>query len=350
MSLRQSTVYQNDIDSVLADSNINWDALNGKKMLITGASGLIGGLLVSCLVCGNQRGMLDCEIYALARNEEKARKLFGADFNDVNWIFSDVETVDLGDIKPDFIIHAASPTSSKGFVEKPVEVLEAGILGTRNLLEQVAKQGIEKFVYLSTMEVYGAHQGDEKVTEDTQLSVDSAVVRNCYPISKIVAENFCVSYFSEYGVPISIARLTQTFGPGVAYDDGRVFAEFARCAIEKRDILLKTEGKTKRNYLYTADAARAIFTLLLTKDSNGEIYNVANEDTYCSIKEMAELVCGLYGGSVGFDLSQDTSAFAPTLCMNLSCEKIHKLGWKAETPLEEMFKHLIEFMKADIDG
>ncbi|MBO4235316.1 MAG: NAD(P)-dependent oxidoreductase [Firmicutes bacterium] len=347
MSFRDSHVYQNDINSVLADSNINWEELDGKRILITGASGLIGGLIVSCIVSGKERGIFDCEIYALARSEEKVRNLFGEDYDCVKWIFSDVENATLDDINVDYIIHAASATSSKGFIEKPVEVLRTGILGTMNLLEYARSHDLRRFLYLSTMEVYGAHQGDDKVTEDTPTFANPYVVRDCYPISKITAENMCISYGAEYRVPVTIARLTQTFGPGVSYGDGRVFAEFARCAIEKRNIVLHTEGKTRRNYLYTADAARALFTLLLDDDADEKIYNVANEDTYCSIKEMAELVSGTYGGNIDFDLSQDISAFAPTLNMNLSSEKLRSLGWKADVDLRTMFENLIEYMRGN---
>ena len=73
------------------------------------------------------------------------------------------------------------------------------------------------------------------------------------------------------------------------YNDGRVFADFARCVIEKRDIILKTKGETKRSYLYTEDAVCAILTVMLNGES-GQAYNVANEETYCSIYEMAQLV------------------------------------------------------------
>ena len=114
-------------------------------------------------------------------------------------------------------------------------------------------------------------------------------VRSSYPESKRLCESLCSAYASEYGVPAKVVRLTQTFGVGVSYNDGRVFAEFARCAIEGRDIVLKTKGQTKRNYIDIDDAVNAIFTVLL-KGVAGEAYNVANEDTYCSIYEMANMV------------------------------------------------------------
>lgn len=76
-------------------------------------------------------------------------------------------------------------------------------------------------------------------------------------------ECMCVSYGSEYGVPVKIVRLSQTFGPGVSYEDGRVFAQFARAAIENKNIVLKTKGETYRNYCYTRDAVIGILCVLL---------------------------------------------------------------------------------------
>jgi dTDP-glucose 4,6-dehydratase len=79
-------------------------------------------------------------------------------------------------------------------------------------------------------------------------------------------------------VSVVITRLCQTFGAGVAYDDNRVFAQFARSVIEKKDIVLRTKGETYRNYCYTRDAVVALF-LLLCKGRAGEVYNIANFDT-----------------------------------------------------------------------
>lgn len=85
--------------------------------------------------------------------------------------------------------------------------------------------------------------------------------RNSYPEAKRLSENRCASYAEEYQVPVNVLRLTQTFGPGIARNDQRVFAEFIRSALEKKDIILLTEGRTKRSSRYTADAVTAILTL-----------------------------------------------------------------------------------------
>jgi nucleoside-diphosphate-sugar epimerase len=173
-------------------------------------------------------------------------------------------------------------------------------------------------------------------------------VRSSYPESKRMCENLCTSYFSEYGVPVKVVRLTQTFGEGVDYNDGRVFAEFARCAIENKDIVLKTKGETKKNYLYVYDAVSAIITVLFNGE-NGNAYNAANEETYCSIYEMAQMVaekCGNKSIKVVIEEKDDILKFgyAPTLKMNLSTEKLKNLGWKPKKDLFGMFNVMIDDM------
>ena len=143
--------------------------------------------------------------------------------------------------------------------------------------------------------------------------------------------------------------MTQTFGAGVAYNDTRVFAEFARCVIEKRDIVLKTKGETRRNYVSVNDAAEAIFTILLD-GGVGEAYNVANSETYCSIYEMADMVAKEFGNNftrVKICEVADVGKFgyAPTLKMNLDCTKLNNLGWRAQDDLKHIFAEMIAYMQ-----
>ena len=191
-----------------------------------------------------------------------------------------------------------------------------------------------------------------KVKENELGSFETMNARNSYPIAKIACENLCNSYCSQYGVPAVILRATQTFGPGVKYDDGRIFAEFMRCVVEKKNIVLKSAGLTERSYLYTADAVSAILVSLLN-GKPGQAYTIANPNTYCSIKDMAQMVADeVAGGSIKvvFDIAKDIEklGYARTLFMNLDVAKVEKLGWTPSVDLKSMFERMIEGMKADV--
>ena len=135
------------------------------------------------------------------------------------------------------------------------------------------------------MEVYGPNRDEEPVSESHASCLDTMSARSSYPESKRMCENLLrFLLIRNIQVPVSCIRLTQTFGPGIRYDDQRIFAMLLRCAMEEKDIELLTEGKTKRSYLYLADAATAILTVL-TSVNYGQVYNAANEETYCSIKK-----------------------------------------------------------------
>lgn len=343
-------IMQKDIEMINSSGYIDFSMLDNSAVLITGATGLIGSTLTKALLCYAREHSNGLKVIAPVRNIEKAKKMY-SEFSDDDILFvvSDITEKLSVDADIDYIIHGASQTSSKAFVGEPVETINTAIRGTTNILELAREKKVKSFVYLSSMEVYGAPSNDEKITEDHSTNLDTMSVRTSYPESKRMCESICTAYCNEYGVPANVVRLTQTFGPGVVYNDGRVFADFARCVIEGRDIILHTKGETKRNYLYTADAVTAILSVLLSGKS-GEAYNAANEETYCSIYEMAELVAGLSEDgktSVKIEI-EDESAFgyAPTLKMNLDTSRLRGLGWSAKTDLKEMFSRLITCMKA----
>ncbi|SFC22803.1 NAD-dependent epimerase/dehydratase family protein [Butyrivibrio sp. YAB3001] len=342
-----NTLY-NDIESICSASGIDWERIKGKTILISGSTGLIGSNLVKALLIMNRKLSLNATVIAMVRSKEKAEKVF-ADFMadtalKLCLIPDGVENCRDVEGNVDYIIHGANPTSSKFFVNNPVETIETAIGGTRAMLEIARKKNVSGFIFLSTMEIYGYPKRGEKVKEDAVGGFNTEVVRNCYPLSKQLCENLCFSFCKEYGVPARVARLTQTFGPGVEYNDGRVFAEFARCAIEKRNITLKTKGETERCYLYTLDAVTAILTILLMGES-GNAYTVANEDTYCSIYEMAKMVADEYGIDVVIE-EQDVASqgYANTLFMDLDTSKLRSLGWNARVGLKEMYAKMIEGM------
>ncbi len=342
-------IYLNDLNSITANTKINFEKLRNKNILITGATGLIGSLMINTLLYLNKTKNINCNIFAFVRNIEKAQKIFHKQINEnykINFIVGDITSkIDI-EQNIDYIIHAASETSSKYFSENPVETIDSILIGTKNILNFAKEKSIQKIIYLSTMEVYGRPETDEKINENYPAHLNTMEVRNSYPISKRMCENLCVSYNKEFNINFNILRLTQTFGPGVQYNDGRVFAEFARSVIENKDIILHTKGETKRNYLYTMDAIQAIL-LTLTSDISNEVYNVANENTYCSIYEMAVLMKELNKNINVKIEEEDISKFgySKTLHINLDTSKIKKIGFTPTKNLKEMFKNMIDTME-----
>ena len=327
---------------------MDFSKLEKSTILVTGATGLLGKNIIKTLLRRNREEDAKIQIIAVVRDKEKAQRIFGDDRNDILYAVGDIRTINLDPYEVDYIIHAASQTSSRAFVDQPVETISVAIDGTRNLLEYAKGHPMKRFLYLSTMEVYGTPQTDEKIDEQHSTNLDAMQVRTCYPESKRMCENLCASYAAEYRVPINVLRLTQTFGPGVEYNDGRVFAEFARCSMEGRDITLKTKGETKRCYLHVEDAVDAILAVM-TSDVAGEAYNVANEETYCSIYEMANMVAySISNGTIKVKIEEEdhnASGFAPTLHMNLDTSKLRALGWSPRYGLEAMYRDMIASMK-----
>ena len=160
-----------------------------------------------------------------------------------------------------------------------------------------------------------------------------------------MAENYCVAYASEYDVPVKIARLAQTFGPGVPKDDKRLFAQIARSAMLGDDLVLKTTGASTRMYVYTADAVRALLAVLL-RGEKGTAYNVANPSTYSSVREMAEFVLERFSGGrarVVVDVDPN-SPYPPEHHLPLDVSRLESLGWAPTTSLEGMYENLIGYL------
>lgn len=345
--MNHKEIFEEDLNNIANLSVDFFKPLANKTILITGATGLIGFTLVNAILTASQKYRLDIRIVALIRNLEKAKAMFGEDSGFIEFIVSDITQKVHVDGPIDYIVHAANQTSSKAFISEPIETIRTAIEGTQNMLELAREKNSTSFAFLSSMEVYGTPSTDEKITESHPTNLNTMAVRTCYPESKRMCESLCASYASEYGISAKVIRLTQTFGPGVSYNDGRVFADFTRCALEGHDIILHTKGETKRNYLYTADAATAVLTVLL-KGKSGEAYNAANEETYCSIYEMANLVAKhcAQGKIKVIIQEEDISKFgyAPVLKMDLDTSKLKALGWKPTRSLTEMFVRLSQTM------
>lgn len=319
--------------------------LTKSTFLVTGATGLIGSSLIRCLLALDEQ----IKIYAPVRNLKKAEALFDEWQKEyIQFVECDLVEYDYGLLeKIDYIVHCAAPTSSKFFVEHPVETSEIIVDGTKKMLQLARQKQVKGMVYLSSLEVYGElHDDSCPVKEDFQGYLDPMSVRSSYPMAKRATENLCCLYSSEYEVPVKIARLTQTTGAGIAKDDSRIIAQFARLAAQGRDIVLHTTGESARPYCYVTDSVSALLYVLL-KGTSGECYNVANESTYISARGMAEYIHEYINpnSQVRIELA-DNMGYAPPTKLRLDTKKLKDLGWQPRYGLKEIYERLIKYLKS----
>ena len=325
--------------------------LEGKTIAVTGSTGLLGACMVHCLLALKAQRGVNLHVVAVARNMEKAVHLFGEEHEELSYYQYDFSST--GPFQPkrkvDYLFHFAAPTASKDFVEKPVETMNTVYMGMQNILNYAEQAKLESLVLASTLEVYGTITDDSTpLTEDKQGYLDPMATRSSYPLAKRAAEGLCHNYAVEKQVKVKVARLAQTFGAGVSKQDNRVFAQFARSVIHDEDIILHTTGELSRCYCYTTDAISAMLYILL-KGEDGTAYNVANEATYISIRQMAELVAKTFNPDhvhVVIEM-QEGLGYSPTTKLRLDTQRIQTLGWTPYYNMKDMFGRLIASMKEE---
>lgn len=342
------SILQEDLEFI-ANSNLSFMQLKKKTVFITGSTGLIGSQLVRALAWCNKKHGLGIKIIALIRNSEKAFDILGdLSKHGVTFFKGDITNPNLSVMTEipqiDYIIHAASITSSKTMVEHPTALIHTSLEGTKNMLELARNKGCSSFLYISSMEVYGSFDDGRYVSENDMGYLDSLNVRSNYPLCKRMCENMCIAYAAEFHLPVRIARLSQTFGAGILPGENRVFAQFARSVIDGTDIVLHTKGLSEGNYCYTRDTISALI-LMMVKGASGEAYNIANEDCHTSIVDMAKMVAERVANNhikVVFDIPEtNIFGYANDTRMKLNTSKIHNLGWKPSVGLEEAYRRLI---------
>lgn len=323
-----------------------YDQLRGKSFLITGATGLIGSVLIRCLLSLNEKYDLGIRLLAMVRSLDKAKSVFGEMTDAIHILqmsLTDISHEDI-DCDVDYIVHLASPTSGSYMEEHPVETFNLAYQSTYKLLELAHQTNVKSFVYVSSLEYYGQIFDDRIITEDMQGFVDPVSSRSSYPMGKRAAEYLCFAFAKEYGTSTKSARLTQTFGAGVSSSDNRVFAQFARSIIRGEDIVLHTTGESAKPYCYTTDCVGAILFILL-KGESGQAYNVANPETYVSIRDLAEYMKEQFAPAINLrvDLSGNRG-YAPVTKLRLSTDKLEALGWRPKVGKREMFERLIKYL------
>ena len=336
--------YEEDILNIFR-SELPWDKFTGCNILVTGATGLIGGCLVESLMMNPH---LDYHVYASGRNAKRAGLRFNKYANNPSFHFVKFNVMMplKSDVCFDYIIHAASDANPMAYATKPVEVMKANLDGVVHLIEYGLKHGMKRFLYVSSGEVYG--EGDGRVfTEDYSGYVNSTSPRSCYPSSKRAAETLCVSYATEYNADVVIARPCHVYGPHFTEQDSRVYAQFIRNVLRGENIVMKSSGEQFRSWCYVVDCVSALLHILL-KGTCGEAYNIADSDSNISIRELAETIAGIGGRKVVIDLpnAEEIRGFNKVTKSVFSTDKLESLDWKPQNHIKTGLLHTINELKS----
>ncbi|MGM9697446.1 MAG: NAD-dependent epimerase/dehydratase family protein [Prevotella sp.] len=346
--------YIDDIFSAASEA-LPWELLEGKNILVTGATGLIGGCLVEVLMAHGG----DYNIYAAGRNETRAGERFARFVVDKRFHFFRYDVSKPLETELDFhyVIHAASGASPSAFASQPVEVVKANVFGVANLMDYGISHNMQRMLYVSTGEIYGEGGAtldtpDGKAfTEADSGYVNCATQRACYPSSKRAAETLCIAYGTEYGADVVIARPCHVYGPNFTENDNRVYAQFFRNIQRDEDIVMKSDGSQYRSWCYVVDCVRALLYILL-KGENGEAYNIADEKSNITIRQLAEMIASIGGRKVVIKKpdNQEASGYNVVTKSIFSTEKLQGLGWSVKGSMSEKLSHLASWLNLAKSG
>lgn len=330
------------------NSKIDWSLFRKTSILITGANGFLPAYLVEFFLYLNTKDpSINLNVFGLVRNEEKAKVRFREYLEYKNFKLIVQDVCDEINIKEniDYVFHAASQASPKYYGLDPVGTLSPNIIGTINLLNFSKNKNVKSFLYFSSGEVYGEVKSSD-IKESNFGYLDPTNIRSCYAESKRMGENICVSFHHQFGVNVKIARPFHTYGPGMTLDDGRVFADFVNCIINKNDINLNSDGSSIRCFCYLSDATIGFIRVLLDGNA-GQAYNIGNPKEETSILNLAKILTNLYSDfnlKINIKNYNNATGYIASKIQKITpnINKAKKLGWSPKITLIQGFKRTID--------
>ena len=330
-------------------SSFDTSSLRDSRILIAGASGMIGRALVDVLMEMNSQLRLGISACVCGRNAGSLEKAFAPYLGVGNFslLVHDVNNPipESGDF--DCIIHAASNTHPVQYSTDPVGTITANVLGTMNLLEYARLHSVRRFVFLSSVEIYGEARPDLPAFSEGDLGyIDCNTVRAGYPEGKRAGESLCCAYARQYGLDFVVPRLCRVYGPTMRAGDSKALSQFIRKAASGGDIVLKSDGSQFYSYIDVFDAASAIITVML-KGENGGAYNVSSARQDITLRELAQKLASLAGTKVAFELPDDTerAGYSKATRAILDNRKLLALGWKELYGIDDGLKLTLDILK-----
>jgi UDP-glucuronate decarboxylase len=312
------------------------DKLKKKRVLVTGGAGFIGSNLCEHLL--NKGYEVIClDNFFTGSKENISHLLNNKDFE----VMRHDVTVPLS-VEVDEIYNLACPASPPHYQHDPVQTIRTSVLGAINMLD-LAKRLRCKILQASTSEVYGDPEVHPQV-EGYWGNVNPIGIRACYDEGKRASETIFFDYHRQYGVPIRVIRIFNTYGPKMDPDDGRVVSNFIVQALRGEDITIYGDGSQTRSFQYVDDLIRGMVAMMENKDNFVGPVNLGNPGEF-TIGELASKVIALVRSKskvVNKDLPKDDpKKRRPDIRLAKA-----KLDWEPNIPLEEGLQRTISYFRS----
>jgi dTDP-glucose 4,6-dehydratase len=306
------------------------------RALITGGAGFLGSHLCELFLSrGHEVICMDNFITGTPAN---VKHLFGRD--GFTLIKHDVTNYIHVDGPLDYVLHFASPASPIDYLEKPIQTLKVGSLGTHKTLG-VAKDKGARYLLASTSEVYGDPLVHPQ-TEDYWGNVNPVGPRGVYDEAKRFAEAMTMAYHRFHGVPTRIVRIFNTYGERMRIRDGRVVPAFISQALKNEPLTVFGDGSQTRSFCYVSDLVDGIYRLLMSDEVSPT--NIGNP-AEMTVLQFAEEIKRLTGASAPIEFrplpEDDPKIRRPNIT-----KARQLLGWEPKVPLEEGLTRTIEYFRA----